>query len=86
MKTQVQIPDHLYREAKRIAEEYEMSFAEVVRRGLERMSPLYPPRRERSEVWERPRFDEVTLLITDGERLRDLARELPDVGRSSLGR
>jgi hypothetical protein len=35
VKTQVQFPDHLYREAKRVAVEQEMSFAEVVRRGLE---------------------------------------------------
>src|SRR5262245_14882974 len=36
IKTQVQIPDDLYRKVKRVAEEYEMSFAEVVRRSLER--------------------------------------------------
>ena len=30
-KTQVQIPDHLYEEAKRIARDYEMSLAEVFR-------------------------------------------------------
>jgi hypothetical protein len=35
IKTQIQIPDHLYSEAKRIAREREISFAEVVRRGLE---------------------------------------------------
>ena len=44
VKTQVQIPDTLYREAKRVAAEYEMSFAEVVRRSLERTLPAYPPR------------------------------------------
>ena len=38
------IPDCLYEEAKRISREYEMSFAEVVRRGLERIVPFYPPR------------------------------------------
>lgn len=37
IKTQIQIPDHLYREAKRIAAEYEMSFAEVVRRDLPKL-------------------------------------------------
>lgn len=46
VKTQIQIPDHLHREAKRIAEQYEMSFAEVVRRGIERLVPSYPPRRQ----------------------------------------
>ena len=44
IKTQIQIPDHLYREAKRIAADYEMIFAEVVRRSLEKTIPSYPPR------------------------------------------
>jgi hypothetical protein len=57
IKTQVQIPDHLHREAKRIAEQYEMSFAEVVRRGLERMVPCYPPRAPAAGAWRLPRLD-----------------------------
>lgn len=55
IKTQVQIPDHLYREAKRIAAEQEISFAEVVRRGLERMATTHPPGRMSSEEWALPR-------------------------------
>lgn len=51
IKTQVQIPDELYREAKRVAAQYEMSFAEVVRRSLERTLPSYPPR---DTVWQSP--------------------------------
>ena len=43
IKTQIQLPDALYREAQRVAAEYEMSFAEVVRRSLERALPAYPP-------------------------------------------
>jgi hypothetical protein len=45
IKTQVQIPDELYREAKRMAKEREWSFAELVRRGLEQMvlrRPVHP--------------------------------------------
>jgi hypothetical protein len=57
VKTQVQIPDHLHREAKRIARQYEMSFAEVVRRGLERLVPSYPPRGESAESARLPRLD-----------------------------
>jgi hypothetical protein len=57
IKTQVQIPDHLYREAKRIAEQYEMSFAEVVRRGLERLAPSYPPREAPVGEWRLPTLD-----------------------------
>jgi hypothetical protein len=51
IKTQVQIPDDLYRDAKRVAAEYEMSFAEVVRRSLERTLPAYPPKSGR---WQPP--------------------------------
>jgi hypothetical protein len=56
IKTQVQIPDHLYREAKRIADEYELSFAEVVRRGLERLIPAFP-RRDGAGAWSLPVLD-----------------------------
>ena len=56
IKTQVQIPDHLYREAKRIADEYELSFAEVVRRGLERLIPAFP-RRDEAGPWSLPVLD-----------------------------
>lgn len=56
--TQVQIPDALFREVKRVAAENEMSFAEVVCRGLEEIILHYPPGRERSAEWQMPRaFD-----------------------------
>ena len=51
IKTQVQIPDELYREVKRVAAEYEMSFAEVIRRSLERTLPGYPAR---NSEWQPP--------------------------------
>lgn len=64
VKTQVQIPDHLYREAKRIAAERELSFAEVVRRGLERMAEAYPPNRTAPDAWQLPAVRDMgeTLL------------------------
>ena len=54
VKTQIQFPDHLYREAKRIADEYEMSFAEVVRRGLEEAVKGYPAGRTAPGRWSLP--------------------------------
>ena len=41
-KTQIQIPDKLYMEVKRVAAERELSFAEVVRRGIEYVVRIYP--------------------------------------------
>lgn len=40
VKTQVQIPDELYRKAKKLAEAKEWSLAEVFRRGLEYMTSV----------------------------------------------
>jgi hypothetical protein len=54
VKTQIQFPDYLYREAKRIADEYEMSFAEVVRRGLEEAVKGYPAGRTAPGQWSLP--------------------------------
>lgn len=54
VKTQVQFPDHLYKEAKRIAHDYEMSFAEVVRRGVEEIVKAYPAERIPEKEWTLP--------------------------------
>lgn len=83
-KTQVQIPDHLYDEAKRIARDYEMSLAEVFRRGLERMLPYYPPRNTvptKDKGWQLPAPQRRGAANLDARQLRDLAREdeLPSV-------
>ena len=40
IKTQVQIPDELYRKAKELAKAKEWSLAEVFRRGLEYMTSV----------------------------------------------
>jgi len=54
VKTQIQIPDHLFKEAKRIANECEMSFAQVVRIGLEDLVRQFPPGRQAPEDWQPP--------------------------------
>lgn len=42
MRTQIQLPDALYHRTKRLAQQQEISLAEVVRRGLEHMLRLHP--------------------------------------------
>ena len=76
VKTQIQLPDHLFREAKRIAAEYEMSFAEVVRRSLERTMPAYPPKNQRP--WQLPEPVDLGMRCKiDDDEWRLLANE-PD--------
>ena len=49
-RTQIQLPDDLYRRAKALAADREVSLAELVRNGLEYMlTALTPPNAERTE-------------------------------------
>jgi hypothetical protein len=55
IRTQIQLPDALYREVKRVAAEREMSLAELVRRGLETILSRFPSHPEPSATWELPK-------------------------------
>jgi hypothetical protein len=74
VKTQVQIPDHLYKEAKRISDEYEMSFAEVVRRGLEKIAVVYPPRKGVERAWSPPKPRALGFRGLTDEQLKEAAQ------------
>lgn len=80
IKTQVQIPDDLFRRAKAVAAEREWSFAEVVRRGLEYMTLAYPVH-EKPVEWEIPVLKEGAF-VPEFDRLdfRTLA-ENDELGR-----
>jgi hypothetical protein len=81
IKTQVQIPDHLYYKAKAIAEQREWSLAEVIRRGLEHMALAYPVTSAESE-WKLPilksdafvaNFDSLDFkLLSESDEVRSV--------------
>jgi hypothetical protein len=54
IRTQIQLPDHLYKELKRVAAENEMSLAEVIRRGAEYITQVYKPLEEAPGTWKLP--------------------------------
>ncbi len=54
IKTQIQLPDALYREVKRVAEEREISLAEVLRRGAEYITRIYQPLGKERAQWTLP--------------------------------
>jgi len=72
IKTQVQLPDELYKEAKRVAREREMSLAEVMRRGLEYMSRVYPPL-DKDTPWQPPTPDHLGGFLSSVEDWRNIA-------------
>ena len=79
IKTQIQVPDELYRKAKELAEAKEWSLAEVFRRGLEYMTRVNQIEGVRRD-WELPQlpasrfvegFDDLDfkeLAAADAER------------------
>lgn len=73
IKTQVQLPDDLYREVKRIAREREMSLAEVMRRGLEYMVHIYPPLQQPSQEWSPPKPRHLGNFVASPDDWREMA-------------
>jgi hypothetical protein len=75
VKTQVQIPDTLFRDAKRLAAENEMSFAEVVRRGLEEIIRHHPPGRSRADQWRLPESFDLGQPLAPEEEWTTLSHD-----------
>lgn len=70
IRTQIQLPDPLYREVQRVAREQDWSIAEVLRRGAEVVTCAYPAvNAEEGEKWRLPRPLGARLLIADPEAL-----------------
>jgi hypothetical protein len=75
VRTQVQLPEEIYREAKRIAEQREISLAEVVRRGLEHMARIYPPSKLRAKEWKLPEAHRLGEFRAPADDWRELGNE-----------
>jgi hypothetical protein len=75
VKTQIQIPDHLFKEAKRLAQESEMSFAQVVRMGLEQLIRTRPAGRQPASQWRVPKGKKMGLPLVAEEHWTELAHE-----------
>ena len=65
----------LYHEAKRIACEREISFAEVVRRGVEYVTRIYPPLETETKNWHLPKPSRLGAFKAPPEEWRTLANE-----------
>ena len=74
VRTQIQLPDELYRRAKQVAETREISLAEMTRRGLELFLDRLPPPTREKEGWKIPRIDGGGIKVSL-DRLRDFSDE-----------
>jgi hypothetical protein len=75
IKTQIQLPDGLYQEAKRVAREREISLAEVMRRGLEYIVRVHPPIEREAGAWTPPKPHALGRFRVPEEDWRILAND-----------
>ena len=73
-RTQIQLPERLYREVKRVARSQDWSITEVLRRVAEHIVRLYPADKEGSE-WTAPRPRHLGRFKAPADRWRELANE-----------
>lgn len=76
-RTQIQLPDALYVQAKRLAERQEMSLAELVRRGLEHMIRAYRAGDGSASEWRLPDpvpLGEFKAPVSDWRELASASR------------
>ena len=73
-RTQIQLPDELYRRAKAFALRREISLAEMTRRGLELFLDGFPPPESQDNTWRLPRVDGGGIKVPLS-KLREIAAE-----------
>lgn len=74
IRTQIQLPDHLYRELKSLAEAHEWSLAEAVRRGAELLLRSYPRTPADADAWAIPSVS-LGEALAPVEDWRELANQ-----------
>jgi len=73
IRTQIQLPDPLYREVKRVAKAQDWSLAEVIRRGAEAVVRAYPAiKSQPRQPWQFPAPIGSELLVEDAAAMREL--------------
>ncbi len=73
-KTQIQVPEDLFRELRAFAKEREWSLAETFRRGAELLLQVYPEHPAgSSEEWTPPTSSRAGWKGLSAEQLRDAA-------------
>lgn len=72
-KTQIQLPDDLYRRVKQFSAEREWSLAETFRRAVEMFCDRYPSEPVKPEAWELPAPRDLGWRGLTAEQLHEVA-------------
>ena len=77
IRTQIQLPEILYKEVQRVAATQEWSIAEVIRRGAESVVRAYPAHKQKTEAhFKFPTPISTRMLVHEARELRDLIRDI----------
>jgi hypothetical protein len=74
-RTQIQLPEPLYEEVKRVARDRDVSLTEVLRQGAEYMVRIYPADKQTRERWQAPPPLDMGRFLAPPDRWRELANE-----------
>ena len=74
-RTQVQLPDPLYRQVKQLAEDQDWSITEVLRRGAEYMVRCYHLEDAHNDEWSLPKPRRMGEFVSSVEQWRDFAND-----------
>ncbi len=74
-RTQIQLPEPLYEEVKRVARARDVSLTEVLRQGAEYMVRVYPPDKTALELWQAPPPLKMGRFLAHPDGWRELANQ-----------
>jgi len=80
-RTQLQVPDPLYREVRRVARLNDWSVSEVFRRAAERLVAQFPGVKDASVDWKQPPPHDLGTPRLNPRRWRELLAEDEAGGR-----
>lgn len=75
-RTQIQIPDKLYYNLKKLAAKEETSLAELIRRAAEYLLCLYPEYEEFQANWQPPEPEDLGEFLMDDSEWRLMAHDV----------
>ena len=75
VRTQIQLPDAVYEQAKRLAETREISMAELLRRGLELIISQYPEPDKVGANWSLPKPRSMGWRGLSDEQIKEQAQK-----------
>lgn len=84
VRTQIQLPDDIYKKAKHLSQKRQVSLAELTRRGLEYMISIYPDTPDETP-WTIPTPKSLGWINLSDEDLKQAAQDTAqDTGQDIL--